>query len=239
MYLSGIVQQLEPEFPDIHNIQSAPVIVKVMQNCLRLRGTEIKRKQALSIHDIIFIANRFQTSASHNDLLFSALLITGFHSLSRLGELTFPDNPSLRDWKKVTLVVRDNKFEYLLPAHKADKFFEGNRVLVRSFNPSSFDPCPFLLLYLLSRDRLFLAASPFWLTASGEVPTRSFFLSYFHVFFPKSFGGASMRAGGATYLAKLGTPSQIICAIGRWSSNAWEVYIHMHPTLLRALLHRA
>ena len=79
--------------------------------------------------------------------------------------------------------------------------------------------------------------SPLWLTYSGEVPTHAFFLSYFHLFLPKMFGGASMRAGGATYLAELGSPSQLIRAIGRWLSNAWEIYIRVHPTLLQALLH--
>ena len=72
---------------------------------------------------------------------------------------------------------------------------------------------------------------------NGDVPTRSFFMIYFHVFLPKAFGGAPMRASGATYLAQLGTPSQIIQTIGRWASDTWEVYIQIHSTLLQALLH--
>jgi hypothetical protein len=47
-----------------------------------------------------------------------------------------------------------------------------------------------------------------------------------------------MRAGGATYLASLGTPPEIIRALGRWSSDAWELYIRLHPTLLHFLLSR-
>ena len=46
-----------------------------------------------------------------------------------------------------------------------------------------------------------------------------------------------MRAGGATHLAQLGTPAPVIRALGRWSSDAWELYIRVHPTLLQALLH--
>ena len=46
-----------------------------------------------------------------------------------------------------------------------------------------------------------------------------------------------MRAGGATRLAELGTPSKVIRAFGRWSSEAWELYICIHPSLLHALLH--
>ena len=134
--------------------------------------------------------------------------------------------------------MRQHEYKFLLPAHKADRFFEGNRVLIHAFSPKLFDPVPVFLCYLTSHDRLFRAVTPLWLTSTGEVPTWSFFLSCFHVFFSKSFAGASMRAGGATHLALLlGTSSKVIRAIGRWSSDAWELYICVHPTLLQALLH--
>ena len=46
-----------------------------------------------------------------------------------------------------------------------------------------------------------------------------------------------MRAGGATHLAMLHTPPDIIHALGQWTSEAWEVYIRIHPALLHSLLH--
>ena len=242
-YLSGIVQLLdsEPDYPAIRDIQSSNLVTKVMRGCLKMNTKAVTRKDALSLCDLQSISNRFLSSSSHDNLLFAALLSTGFHGLLRLGELTFPDNPSIRDWRKVirrqSLILRQHEYEFLLPAHKADRFFEGNRVLVRAFSPTLFDPVPIFFHYLSSRDRLFPLASPLWLTSKGEVPTRSFFLSCFYIFFPKSFGGASMRAGGATHLAQLKTPAQVIRALGRWSSDAWEVYIRVHPTLLQALLH--
>ena len=142
-----------------------------------------------------------------------ALLATGFHGLLWLGELTFLDNSSIRDWRKVvrhhSLILRQHEYEFLLPAHKADHFFEGNRVVIRAFSLTFFDPVPIFSHYLSSRDHLFPAASTLWLTSWAEVPTRSFFLSYFCFFFSKNFGGASMRAGGATHLAQLGTPAPV------------------------------
>ena len=169
------------------------------------------------------------------------LLATGFHGLLRLGKLTFLDNSSIRDWHKVikrhSLTVWQHEYKFLLPAHKADHFFEGNCVLIRVFSPELFDPVPVFFHYLTSRDHLFQATTPLWLTSTGEVPTWSFFLSCFCVFFSQNFASASMHAGGATHLTLLGTYSQVIRAIGRWSSDAWELYIHVHPTLLQALLH--
>ena len=139
--------------------------------------------------------------------------------------------------RRHSLLQRPHEFEFLLPAHKADRFFEGNQVLIHVFSVL-FDPVPVFSCYLFSRDHLFLAATPLWLTSKGEVPSRLFFLSRFHVYFPKTFGSASLRSRGATHLAQLQTPDHVIQAIGRWSSDAWELYIRVHPTLLHALLHR-
>jgi len=52
-YLSGLVQQLELDFPQICKILSSIFINKVMQGCLKLRGTEIQQKKVLTIQDII------------------------------------------------------------------------------------------------------------------------------------------------------------------------------------------
>ena len=45
--------------------------------------------------------------------------------------VTFPDDETIRDWRKVircdSVVVRFDLYEFLLPHHKADRYFEGNR----------------------------------------------------------------------------------------------------------------
>jgi hypothetical protein len=245
-YLSGLVQQLEPDFPSVREVRLNRLVVKVMKGCMKSKGVPIRRKLPLSIDDLVFLTNKFSSSQSqhHDDLLFAALISTGFHALLRLGEMTFPDSRTVRDWRKVSkrssVKIWSHQYEFFLPAHKADRIFEGNRVLICSFPSSSFDPCPIFHRYLTSRDRLFPAASPLWLTSRGNVPTRSFFISRLRRFLPKTFAGASMRAGGATFLATIGSPPEIIRGLGRWSSNAWELYIRLHPTLLHLLLsHRS
>ena len=44
-----------------------------------------------------------------------------------------------------------------------------------------------------------------------------------------------MCAGGATTLAELKIPPHLIQAAGRWSSEAWKIYIRKHPILLAHL----
>ena len=158
----------------------------------------------------------------------------------RLGELTFPDDKSLREWRKVTLrnsVRCTNEFyEFHLPSHKADAFFEGNRVIVRK-DQFRHDPLFHFSRYLASCDRLFPVSSPLWITEKGHVPTRSFFTTRLRIFFDNTVGGQSMRAGGATSLAEHGIPPSIIQPLGRWSSQAFLIYIRKNPALIQALLY--
>ncbi|KAF8226879.1 hypothetical protein L208DRAFT_1497376 [Tricholoma matsutake] len=158
----------------------------------------------------------------------------------RLGKLTWPEDKDLQDPRKLikhnSVIINDASFQFFLPGHKADKFFEGNIILLCP-NPFPCDPMSLFLRYLRSRDCCFPLSSPLWLTSSGTVPTRSFFMRRLHLFFEKDVGGQSMRAGGATSLAEHGVAPHIIQGIGHWASSAWQIYIRKHPVLLQAILH--
>jgi hypothetical protein len=75
-----------------------------------------------------------------------------------------------------------------------------------------------------------------WLTSSGHVPTRHWFITRLRTFFPKEIAGQSLRSGGATSLAEAGADLATIQAAGRWSSNAFQIYIRKHPVLLHAMI---
>jgi hypothetical protein len=205
-----------------------------------MRGVATVRKRALTTDDLQLVIHHYRVSSSHDDLLFVAMLVTGFFRLLRLGELAFPDDSSLQNWRKVvrrnTLKVLPTHYEFILPGHKADRYFEGNKIIIPA---SRFGLHPHRLFsrYLSSRDTLHPVASPLWLTASGSVPTRSFFLSRLRLFFHNDIAGQSMRAGGATALAEHGYSPYIIQASGRWASEAFLIYIRKNPTLLQGFLH--
>jgi hypothetical protein len=63
------------------------------------------------------------------------MLLTGFFALMQLGELAYPDDRSIQDFRKVTkrssVQLSDDQYSFHLPGHKADRFFEGNLVIVR------------------------------------------------------------------------------------------------------------
>jgi hypothetical protein len=238
-YLSGICQQLEPFFPDIRNSRKSRVVSRTLKGCKRLYNTPTKRKRALTFEDLDRVILFYHQSVSHDDFLFSAMLLTGFFALMRLGELADPDKVALRDPRKsirrTTVQLTASKFAFFLPGHKGDQFFEGNTVIIPA-NDSLHDPHRTFVRYLSSRDRLFPLSSALWLREDGTKPTRSWFIRRLHFFFATDVGGQSMRAGGATALAELGTPGDLIQAIGRWKTESFRIYIRKHPVLLHALL---
>jgi hypothetical protein len=240
-YLSGICQQLEPYFENVRRARHSPLVEKTMKGCLRLYSSPTIRKRALTLSDLKLVLFALSHSTLHDDLLFKAMLLTGFFALMRLGELSFPNTKKLRNWRKVTkrstVVISPDQYEFLLPGHKADQFFEGNRVIVKQKQYSDIDPLICFLEYLSSRDHAFPLSSPLWLTSKGCIPTRDFFTSRLRRFFDRDVAGQSMRAGGATSLAEHGVPPSLIQLIGRWSSDAFFIYIRKSPILIQALLY--
>jgi hypothetical protein len=155
--------------------------------------------------------------------------------------MTFPDDASLRNWKKVTrrntIHIHDRQY--------ADRYFEGNKIIIPAHH-FNHHPLHHFQTYIPSRDTLHPIASPLWLKEAGTVPTRSFFITRLRLFFPPlrlffppDVAGQSMRAGGATALTEHGVSPAIIQASGRWASEAFLVYIRKNPTLLQGFLYAA
>jgi hypothetical protein len=238
-YLSGICHQLEPYFPSVREIRNSMLCKRTLTGCKRLRGVPTQRKRALTMYDLHLVIDHYSNSQSHDDFLFLSQLITGFFGLMRLGELTVSDDKSLIDHRKITsrtsVSVSENDYRFFLPGHKADRFFEGNTVIIQRHN-IAINPLTFFKKYLSSRDRLFPFSSDLWLRADGSRPSRSFFIRRMQLFFQSDVAGQSMRAGGATSLAENGVPPNLIQAIGRWASSAFQIYIRKNPVLLQALL---
>jgi hypothetical protein len=244
-YLSGICNQLEDHFPEVRKNRNSRLVSKTLAGCKRMRGTATKRKHPLSVHDLAIVVRWLldrvaRDVATHDDFLFTSQLLTGFYALLRLGELTYPDRVSLRNPRKVSQRASVSWYEtgygYLLPGHKADAFFEGNALLIQKLSGPT-DPYKLFCDYLKSRDKLFPYHPQLWLRANGTVPTRSWFISRLHKFFPNSVAGQSMRAGGATRLAELGAQPHVIQATGRWASNTFQIYIRKNPVLLQSMIY--
>ena len=238
-YLSGICSNLEPFFPEIRSNRDSALVKRTLRGALRRHGQPTKRKSPLTTNHLQSITTALAHSHDHDDLLFLTMLNSGFTGLLRLGELAVSDNPRLRDFRKVVLRSSfkwvNSNYEFLLPTHKSDTTFEGNRVhIARIMNAP--DPKPIMETYLHSRDSLFPLHPQLWLRANGHSPSRSWFLRRLKNYCPPDIAGQSMRAGGATALAEAGAPGELIRGAGRWSSNAFERYIRKNIIVLHALI---
>jgi hypothetical protein len=238
-YLSGICRQLEPFFPEIRRNRNSMLVSRTMTGCMRRFGSPVNRKTPLSHANLLFVLDRMLSSPSHDDRLFAALILTGFYALMRLGELLFPDKRAHRNYRKISLrhsvSILPSQYSFFLPSHKADPFFEGNTIVVQN-NETATNPYPHFLAYLASRDSKFPLHPELWLTSRGTVPTRHWFMSRLRAIFPKNIAGQSLRSGGATSLAEGGADLETIQAVGRWSSNAFRIYIRKNPVVIHAIL---
>ena len=211
---------------------------RALQGAKRRYGVPTTRKLPLTGENLKTICNAYNTNPSHDDLLFATQILTGTDCLMRLAELTWPDKVSLRDYRKVSMrhsvEFLHGALSFWLPGHKADQFFEGNRMILRqSTAPDSYS---FFRLYLVSRDARFPIRPELWLRSDGTIPTRAWFITRMRQFFPSSIAGQSMRAGGATALAEEGTAPNLIQAAGCWTSETFNRYVRKNPFLFEALL---
>jgi hypothetical protein len=239
-YLSGICNQLEPFFPDVRTHRHHWMVTKSLAGCRKMFPSDTSRKRPVTRTELSNVSRGYTSSSSFDDILYLTILLTGFHGLMRLGELTWPDNKSLRDYRKVimrnSVQIHPKSFQFTLPGHKADRFFEGSQVLIQSTQLDDDAWSPFTK-YLALRDHRFPLRAELWLKEDGSIPTRAWFLRFLRRHFSGDVGGHSLRAGGATALAEAGIPPHIIQAIGRWSSDAFQIYIRRHPVFLAALLY--
>jgi hypothetical protein len=150
-----------------------------------------------------------------------------------MGELVQKNDRSLFDWRKIikraSLTFENGRAQYRLPYHKGDPFFRGTEVIFTCQEIA--DPVLMLRDYTRIRDRLHGAKSGLFLRENGSHPSRSWFEMKFFTVLDRRFGGHSPRTGYATFLASLGVSESIIQAVGRWSSEAWKIYIRENPAI--------
>jgi hypothetical protein len=232
-YLSGAQHFLSVLYPSFDANRAHPLVQATIRGSRKVRADPVHRKLPLRPHHLAHFLTLAEVSSSYDDLLFVAILSCGFYACHRIGELVQKNDRSLFDSRKVikraSFSFSNRRAQYHLPYHKADPFFRGTMILLGSHDVA----CPVRLMadYVSRRDAVHRGRSPLFLTEQGQHPTRQWFDKRFFAVFDQSFGGHSLRAGGATYFASLGLSEDVIQALGRWSSQAWKIYIRDNPTV--------
>lgn len=240
-YLSGIVSRLEPHFPRVRDVRRSLLVSRMLKGCKKHLSKPITHKQPLSLDDLTLVADMFAASECYDDILFVAMLVTGYKTLQWLGELVWPDALKHQSYRKValchTLKIEVDSASYMLPYQKNSSLGAGCQILLLAEKDARLEPLALLNRYVSARDHKFPYHPQIWLTSRGTMPTRAWFMRYLHRFFGPAISGHLMRAGGATTLAATGVAPALIQAAGRWSSDEFQKYIRKHPFLLQLLIH--
>ena len=237
-YLSGIAHFMKRIYNDWEAVRFHPKVVSVLRGAHKWRAHRIRRRNPLHLHHVgHFVKIACQRNASYDQILFAAMLVCGFFAMHRAAELVAPPLSDKAWAKKIikrdTVTASESTFGYYLPYHKAKNLYQGDSVVIEA---SSCDQLPMIELlqtYLAKRDAK--QTSPFlFVKEDGSLPKYAWFVSTLQSYDNNNIGGQSLRAGGATYYCRLGLPSSIIRKLGRWASDAFDIYIRSHPSVLLA-----
>ena len=235
-YLSGARHFLHNFFPNFDDNCASPLVQATIRGSKKVQADPVRRKQPIRIDHLLSFVTAANRSGSYDDLLFATIMSCCFYGCHRSGELILKSKKSI-DWRKIikrsSLHFSHGYAGYRLPYHKTDPFFRGTDILFST--QDSADPISLLWEYVNRRDKLHGARRALFLREDGSHPTRAWFDSKLFSFVDRSFGGHSPRAGGATYYASLGLSESVIMALGRWSSEAWKIYIRDNPCIRAAL----
>ncbi|KAK4697601.1 hypothetical protein P7C70_g8184, partial [Phenoliferia sp. Uapishka_3] len=237
--LSGLADHFKTEMADWETQRFHPLIARSLKGARRLpHALIIRAAPVLPSHLNDLAENAIRPGASYDDVLGAAIAIWAFGGVMRLGDcLLLPDKAEDRDARKVilrnkTTLVPGESFSFFLPYTKTDPTYIGADVRIdKEFSPGAFNYVHILEMYLRRRDERFGPDGPLILRENGTAPMRSWFIPLLKRFAP-GVTGHGLRAGGATFLAELGIPDSIIRRMGRWSSDAFEIYIRTHPALM-------
>ena len=142
------------------------------------------------------------------------------------------DDPQLYDVRKsmkcFNVSLSPVSAELLLPGHKADRFFNRSQLLILR-DRDNFATYDHFVRYLTLRDSKFPWHPELWLKSDGTIPTRRWFTGRMRKHFSSDISGHSLRAGGASALAAAGVSDDHIRLLGRWSLDAYQLYLRQHP----------
>ena len=221
---------------DWTTIRQHPLIRRLIDGMKKLEMIHRAPRQEPTLLTYGNILSTRVAESSLDHVLYNTILLCGFFGLHRLAELTDPDtfDPIVQSAKRIKLASVQfftNTVQYSLPYHKGDRFGRSSIVVIQDATTRHT-----LQRYLQLRAHL---KSPYlFIHADGTIPTKAWFLRILQYKVPNS-SGKSLRRGGATAMAQAGATPQQIQEAGRWSSDAWKIYVRDHPALAAILRNRA
>ena len=219
-----------------HPFSSRPHVTLLLKGFKR----QEPRRQALTAQ---ILADCIATLRSgyadpHTDATLESVFLLAFYGFLRCPEFTASNsqfNPALHPCVSDLSITSPTTLIFTLKHSKTDKFGISTPIHLFKLN-SILSPYELLVRHLSIRTAQNASPSdPLFITESGSVITRTWFLNHLRLVLTKAgyaahnFSGHSFRIGAASTASRQGVPEHIIQVLGRWTSQAYHAYIRTSP----------
>ena len=229
VYLSAIRSlHIDQGFPD-------PLV-----NCLQLQrllrgikphqGSSLPQRQPVTA-DLMRIIQRSLDAHNSEHIMLWAACCLGFFGFLRAGEFTVncAFDPSIHltvQDLQVDAEVNPSSLRVRIKSSKTDPFRPGC-VIYLGRGQAPLCPISAILAYLHRRGPL---SGPLFIDTHGQPLTRSRLSSFVQSVLqgagiPGQFSGHGFRIGAATTATQCSIPDHLIKTMGRWSSDAYQLYV--------------
>ena len=227
-------------------VESMPLLELTLRGAKKEQAGMAKRTR-LPITPIILERMRQVWNADPSNwdhVMLWAASCVGFFGFLRSGELTVPESDEFDPKQHLMftdLAIDDaanpRVISMRIKQSKTDPFRQGVTIYL---GRTGLALCPVaaLLAYLVLRGK---GDGPLFRFKNGQPLTRARLVSAIRGvlkeagFAPDDFSGHSFRIGAATTAAACGVPVDVIKTLGRWRSEAYQLYIRLPRTQLAAI----
>ena len=243
VYLSAVrALHIEQGFSD--PLVACPRLQRVVRGIKRSQGSS--HRERLPVTDGIMLSIHKSLRMSDADhCMFWAACNLGYFGFLRSSEFTVPNlasySPALHlgvEDISVDSAVSPSCIRVRIKASKTDPFRKGCFIHI---GRGRYPLCAVetIIAYLSQRGN---APGPLFLMQSGTPLSRALLTSWLRKSLEGSgvsgnFSSHSFRIGAATVAARNGVPDHLIQALGRWTSNAYQLYIRTPSESLADLSH--
>ena len=238
VYLSGIrALHIDQEFPDL--LSDCLRLQRVVRGIKRCQGTPSSTRLPITDDLMLVIWQSLDLSLPDHQMFWAACSL-GYFSFLRASEFTVPNLSTFS--VSVHLSVHDiavNSSVARIKGSKTDPFRKGCFVHI-GLGRHPLCTVQAMMSYLASRGD---APGPLFLFTTGQPLTHTSLTDWLRwilasAWIPGNFSSHSFRIGAATVAASNGVPGHLIQTMGRWSSNAYQLYIRTPADSLAALSQR-
>lgn len=197
--------------------------------------TKHPSRVGLSLQDVVGLTDKL-TTGNDIDLVTKAIILIGFWSLARLGELTLhPDHPLVFIRRGDVSFSEDGK-SAKIRLRQAKTALHGELQFLRvNSQPNRLDPVNILHEVLLKIPGV--PSNPLFPGRVRSIPmTKGHIVKFLRGNGPQDasvWGGHSLRIGGASFQFEAGRPIASLKRLGRWRSESYKLYVRRYSPLLK------